>query len=170
MKVRTKLGALGIAGILAGAGATMYAAPGGLGVTDEVVTRGVALQNRMKADLETIAEMRVKAQRSRDVLKLNCVNDKLVLANPLMNVADHLVIEIESESGHSNAATTIGSLTANAEEMRRLRENAAQCVDALVLGAETSNSFTHPDATAVFGTSPTVSGYIEPPIYASPVR
>lgn len=166
MKLVPILAAVAIAGV----GATMYASPGMSEVNGDSIGRAVALQNRMRDDLAQIVQLKSRAARTRDILKMNCVNDKLVQANPVMNVADRLVLGVEAASTHADGAGVLDRLGGSAEEMRQLREGAQNCVDSSTLGTETSNSFSHPELSAILGTYPVAGGYIEPPIYASPVR
>ena len=154
---------------IAGVGATMYAGPGA-GRYDDSIGRAVELQNRMKDDLAQIIEVKSRAGRSRDILKVNCVNDKLVQAKPIMNAADHFVLDVEAANTRADGVGGLDRLNRAAEEMRQLREGAKNCVDSSALGTESSNSFSHPEFSDILGTNPVPGGYIEPPIYASPVR
>ena len=149
----------------------MYANPGIIsGANNDSIGHAVELQNRMQDDLAQIMDLKARAARSRDILKVNCVNDKLVQAKPVMNVADHIVIDIEAANTRADGEGALVRLGSSAEEMRQLREGAQNCVDSSALGTESSNSFSHPELSDILGTYPSAGGYIEPPIYASPVR
>ena len=157
--------------LLGGVGATMYAAPNGGGNNDELLTRGVVIETRMKGDLSAIEKLHDRAKHDQDVIKLNCVNDKLVVAKPLMNISEHLVTELEGSRDHSNSETILGGLASNGSQMQELREGAGQCIDAKRLAHESSNSYNHPDVPGISGTFPgDENGGIEPPVYASPDR
>ena len=162
MKLLTKVAIVAVVG---GAGATMYASPHG-GDSD-LLARGVTIQISMKADLDAIKQLQAKAKRDHDVIKLSCVNDKLVIANPLMNLTDRLVTELDG----SNGSASLASITGNQDQMHSLHEAAAACIDARALANETSNSFSHGDIPGIEGTTPgeyNGGGEIEPPGYASP--
>jgi hypothetical protein len=90
-----------------------------------------------------------------------------VQVKPQMNIADQAESELES----ANDGTRIGifdSYSQAAETVRRLREEADQCIgEPVQTGGDSSNSFTGPqspdDPTKGFNGGP-----IEPPSYASP--
>ncbi len=86
---------------------------------------------------------------------------------PQMNIADAAEAELDSAKDSDRVAIFDGIVQA-ADNVRRLREEADQCIGEPVgTGGESSNSFTGPkeqdDPTKGFG-PPT----IEPPAYASP--
>jgi hypothetical protein len=164
------------AGVSAQAGAS--GAAGTTGVTGTVgatVTLSLAdiqlrvrqLHDQTRADARHIQHLQQIARREKDVIKLNCVNDKLVQVKPQMNIADIAETELES----ANDMTRVGvfeNITQAAENVRRLREEADQCIgERIQSGGDSSNTFTGPDAPD----DPT-KGFtgteIEPPGYASP--
>ena len=125
------------------------------------------LQEQMRADARHVQHLQQLARKEKDVIKLNCVNDKLVQLKPQMNLADTSAAEIEA-STDANRMVVFEGFAEAAENVRRLREEADQCVgEPITQGGESSNSFTGPhapdDPTKGFG--PTG---LEPPGYASP--
>jgi hypothetical protein len=126
------------------------------------------LHEQMRADARHVQYLQQIARKEKDVIKLNCVNDKLVQIKPQMNMAD----SAESELGSSADATRMAafdSVAQAAENVRRLREEADQCIGEAITqgGSESSNSFTGPqapdDPSKGFG-----GNQLEPPGYASP--
>jgi len=125
------------------------------------------LHDQTRADARHVQHLQLIARKEKDVIKLNCVNDKLVQLKPQMNIADAAEAELESAKD-SDRITIFDSISQSADNVRRLREEADQCIGEPVgTGGESSNSFTGPkeqdDPTKGFG-EPT----IEPPGYASP--
>jgi hypothetical protein len=125
------------------------------------------LHEQTRNDARHIQHMQAVARREKDIIKLNCVNDKLVQAKPQMNIADSAEAELGS-SRERDRMLAFESITQAAENVRRLREEADQCIgEPVTSGGDSSNSFTGPgaidDPTRGYGHHP-----IEPPGYASP--
>jgi hypothetical protein len=167
----------GVAGVGAGAAAsTPGAQPGQASAAVDVsVTLSLAdmqirvrqLAERTRTDARHIQHLQQIARKEKDVIKLNCVNDKLVQVKPQMNIADAGAAELESAQDVERAAIFDGILDA-AEAVRQLREEADQCIgEPVTSGGDSSNSFDGPDVPD----DPT-RGFedddLEPPGYASP--
>jgi hypothetical protein len=126
------------------------------------------LHDQTRADARHVQYLQQLARKEKDIIKLNCVNDKLVQIKPQMNLADAAEAELE---GAADAArmSVYDRCVGAAESVRRLREEADQCIgESITQGAsESSNSFTGPtapdDPTKGFN-----GNQIEPPGYASP--
>ena len=133
----------------------------------EMQTRVRMLHEQTRADARHIQHLQQIARKEKDVIKLNCVNDKLVQVKPQMNLAD--AAESELESAHdADRPTIFEGISQAAESVRRLREEADQCIgEPTTSGGDTSNSFTGP--TMPDDPSKGFTGtQIEPPGYASP--
>jgi hypothetical protein len=125
------------------------------------------LHDQTRADARHVQYLQQIARKEKDVIKLNCVNDKLVQIKPQMNLGDAAESQMD---GANDAAriTAFETVAQSAENVRRLREEADQCIgEPITQGSESSNSFTGPkapdDPAKGFGNNP-----IEPPGYASP--
>ena len=146
-----------------GLGATLLAAPG-LGSHDEALNLAHArtIRGQMEGDFQKLQRLQLRAQAAKDIIKLNCVNDKLVQAKPEMNLGDMAVREIEA--GHDTSG--LAQLETAANTVRSLAEAASQCIDSKLISSVSSNSF------SAFGVHPVDPGteppYVEPPTYASP--
>jgi hypothetical protein len=125
------------------------------------------LREQTRIDARHIQHLQQVARQGKDVIKLNCVNDKLVQVKPQMNIADAHTLELESSSDGDRVAV-FEAISVAAENVHRLREEADQCIGEPVnFGFESSNSFTGP--TAPDDPTKGFSGnQIEPPGYASP--
>jgi hypothetical protein len=133
----------------------------------DMQARVAVLHEQVRADLRRIQHLQALARKEKDVIKLNCVNDKLVQVKPYMNMADAGEAELPSASESSRASVFEGIQQA-VENVRLLREEADQCIgEPVQTGGDSSNSFTGPDApddpTKGFNGPP-----IEAPGYASP--
>lgn len=133
----------------------------------ELQGRVKTMHDQTRADSRHIAHLQLLARKEKDVIKLNCVNDKLVQVKPQMNIADAAEAELESV-GDSDRGAVFTQIVEAAENVHRLREEADQCIGEPIGNQnESFNSYTHPeipdDPTKGF-----VGNEVEPPGYASP--
>ena len=133
----------------------------------DVQTRVRLLHDQTRADARHVQHLQQIARKEKDVIKLNCVNDKLVQIKPQMNLGDAAEAELKSTA---NAAriSIYKRIASAADSIRRLREEADQCVgEPTTQGGDSSNSFTGPTAPDD-PTKGLPGGDIEAPGYASP--
>jgi len=133
----------------------------------EIQSRVQVFVEQTRADARHMQHLQQLARKEKDVIKLNCVNDKLVQVKPELNMVDSGISELESATDANRMQVFEGISTA-AENIRRLREEADQCIgEPVQTGGDSSNSFTGPDMPD----DPT-KGFtgpdLEPPGYASP--
>jgi hypothetical protein len=159
---------------IAGVGATMYAAPGSVGDGSFGTMLGQAenLKGDMSADYERVIELQMIARKEKDVIKLNCVNDKLVAMKPELNIGDQSLLQLQTARNGTEAKFAFDSLSKSRDQVKGLREAAEACVGQHLLLTESSNDFTHPDIPDSPDNNPWGPGAwtIEPPAYASPVN
>jgi hypothetical protein len=163
----------GVAGS-AQVGGTVTAGPGDASGSVNASVSLVDLQARVhllheqtRADSRHVQHLQQIARKEKDVIKLNCVNDKLVQLKPQLNLADLSEVELEA-AGDGTRVGIFEGIIQSAENIRRLREEADQCIgEPIAQGGDSSNSFSGPHAPD----DPT-KGFnrpeIEPPAYASP--
>jgi len=159
--------------VVGGAGvSSMYGAPGTTtGTASQYAAEADAIKSKMLADHEYVMRLKVKAVKEKDVIKLNCLNDKLVQMRPEMNILDALRQKLDSSTGPEQDAA-FNDLVASGNKVREQRELAGQCAESTILVGESSNSFTGPTVPSpADGDDMGGAGeYIEPPGYASPDR
>jgi hypothetical protein len=130
--------------------------------------RARLLHEQMRADTRHVQHLQQIARKAKDVIKLNCVNDKLVQVKPQMNIADIGEAELEA-SNDANRTAAFETLAQAAESIRRLREEADQCIgEPITQGGDSSNSFTSPDVPDDPSKGFDGPVVIEAPGYASP--
>lgn len=135
----------------------------------------------MKSDADTalheVSTLRTRAQKQKDVIKLNCVNDKLVQLKAQMNVADKQqeVLVAAMERPDDERASAYTELSVTGENIRRLREEANTCMgESELYKQESGVQVEHPeivdDPTLIdpYQVDPTLE--VEAPGYASPFR
>lgn len=137
----------------------------------EISKRSDELATQMGQDLVHVGRLQQKARKDKDVIKLNCVNDKLVQMKAMMNLADEKRLQITDALTLSNgrAPERFASFQTSAAEIRKLREEADVCVGVGVDSAidsklNVSNPAIPDDPTAG---NPFDDG-LEAPGYASP--
>jgi hypothetical protein len=157
-------------GVSAGVGTTSAGAavPGTLVTLPlaEIQLRVRHFHDQTRVDLRHIQHLQQVARQAKDVIKLNCVNDKLVQVKPQLNIADAGEAELEA-AGEANRMAAFDTVTQAAENIRQLREEADRCIGEPIGTGDSSNTFTGPlvpdDPTKGVNTP-----VIEPPSYASP--
>lgn len=133
----------------------------------EMMIRVHQLQEQTRTDARHVQHLQQIARHEKDIIKLNCVNDKLVQIKPQMNMADTAANELSGATEYTKVSA-FQTATLAAENVRRLREEADQCIgEPVQSGWESSNSFTGPTPPddPMRGQP---GGGLEPPVYASP--
>jgi hypothetical protein len=176
MRFSTKFALLGIAAITGITGITALAAPGdmfgnGTGTADagltELLTRASAVREQCHADAQHVLHLQQLARKQKDIVRLNCVNDKLVQIKPQLNMLERAESDLQASFNHESRHTAFNELNLIGENVRRLREEADGCAGEPILSSESSNTWTHPLIPDDPYSNPFQPG-IEPPGYASP--
>lgn len=157
-----------------GAVTALSAAPEGPRLSAaEMSAKAQALVARQEEDYRQLLALKEKAKKQRDVIKLNCVNDKLVQVKAQMNIGEgqktRLDAAISADRG-AEASTLIEELKATADRVSRIRDEAVTCLGEPELFKQESGIQVEkpeiPDDPTVI--DPTNVVDIEPPGYASP--
>jgi len=139
----------------------------------EITQRAAAVSSAIQADYKHVLYIREQAKKQKDVIKLSCVNDKLVQLKAQMNIADGQNDQLQASlaSGSDDRQTLFAQLSGTGEAVKRLREDAAACIgEPELYKQEAGLSFTHPDLPDDPTNPPEANGgdMPEPPGYASP--
>ena len=139
----------------------------------EITVRGAKLRTQIQTDYRHILFLKDQAKKQKDIIKVNCVNDKLVEVKAQLNIADSINDQLQialTKEGHERDAVFI-QLAGSADSVRGLREEAGVCAGEPELfkdenGGAQSYHPPFPDNPGVKDTD----GWneIEPPGYASP--
>ena len=172
---------------LAGSGGLIYAAPGDPGEEAgdytissgakvatlspaDMVTSGNEMMNNILSMLRHVTQLREKAEKEKDIIKLNCINDKLMPLKATANVADRQRKWLDDAIGASNDKdrfSAFADLTISHDKAKDLRDGADACVgDALTYIGKTDVQVTGPENPLLPG-----DGFgegVEPPTYRSP--
>jgi hypothetical protein len=140
----------------------------------DMVAQTKVVELQLKNDLRQVEHLRVEARKIKDVIRLNCVNEKLVQLKATSNIFDIANQSFTSTTSDVEAAKPFYLQMIDAgEQSRGLVEQARTCAGIIDLyKQESRGDFQHPD----FPDDPTVHNpfgefppnVIEPPGYASP--
>jgi hypothetical protein len=138
----------------------------------EMTLRAAGFESQIQDDNRHVLFLKEQAKKAQDVIKLSCVNDKIVQIKAEMNIADatndQLQAALTKSAGDKNALFT--QLSTSADAIKRLREGAAVCVgEPELYKQEAGRTYTHPDIPDD-PTQTLPGGELEPPAYASPYR
>lgn len=127
------------------------------------------LVNSMHADLRHVTQLRDKAAAEKDIIKLNCINDKLMPMKAEVNLGDHARRDLDDAISHEDARYAVyADVVKRNNRAKDLREQADACVgDALTYVGKTDVQVTGPDNPLL----PPTSGFgneVEPPGYRTP--
>ena len=141
----------------------------------EMASNAVQLEGEVRVHLQHVQHLQNQARKEKDVIKLSCINDKMLKlkadANMFDNAKVELLASLDNEDTRGGAYTKV---TTAASEVQKTREEADRCVGEPELTSdESANSWTGPDVIDDPTTGnpfPTGPGgtVLEPPTYASP--
>ena len=127
-------------------------------------------QNR--GHLRHVEQLRMTARKQKDVIKLNCVNDKYLQIKALLNIVDAANVNLEvaimgkDEDARYHEFTKI---TISSEKVRALRDEADGCVgEELTYLGDTVVQVNQPEIPDDPTRDSPFEDDIEPPAYASP--
>ena len=154
------------------------AAPGvsaGVKVTlspQEMATSAIELEGQVRVHLQQVQNLQHQARKEKDVIKLSCINDKMVKLKAEANIFDTAKTELTAQLNTDARGAAYQKLTSSAAEVQKTREEAERCAGEPELAAgESANSWTTPEIPD----DPTsglpfddVDVVIEPPALASP--
>ena len=149
--------------------------PGGKGAQlspAEMTASSDSMMRYLNGSLRHVTQLHEKAQREKDIIRLNCVNDKLVPLKGQVNVAEasrHALDQAIGNGDESGRYATYADLVESYDKGKELRDAADACVgDALTYVGSTDVQVTGPLNPVVPGNEGIFGGGIEPPAYKTP--
>jgi hypothetical protein len=153
------------------------AQPGGVPnkmTSGEMITAVVVTEAQIQDDGRKIMHLKEISTRQKDVIKLTCLNDKLIQFKAQLNIWDSnkALFQASLTKTDDDRVTAYGALMDGAKGIRDLREQANACVgEPELFKQESGVEVSHPpfpdDPTADDPFDPGIND-IEPPGYASP--
>jgi hypothetical protein len=114
-----------------------------------------------------IQQLQLQARKEKDVIKLSCVNDKLIQAKALRNVFDDARVRYEAASTEVDQNTQLDASKEAWNGIKSLKAQAQACAGEVQFEGDTKSGYTGPTVPDdpnddMFPDQP------EPPGYASP--
>lgn len=141
----------------------------------EMVARAETLGAQIKLDMRHVLHLQTKARQAKDVIKLNCINDKLVQLKAQVNIFDSaqasLKAGLEGSSAAGDKQTMFADVTGAGAAVKSLRAEADICVgEPELFKQESSSEVQRPEIFDDPGASDLSEpgDPFEPPAYASP--
>ncbi|MBL0218876.1 MAG: hypothetical protein IPQ07_34010 [Myxococcales bacterium] len=139
----------------------------------EMTSSTLTIEAQLKADLQFMEHLRTVVRRDKDVIKLNCVNDKYVQLKVAVNMFDQARDLFNGAAGNEAVARThYESITKAGADGSSLRNEASGCVGVPELYKQESGIEVHhpdfPDDPTTATPFDDVVVDVEPPGYASP--
>ncbi len=137
----------------------------------EMQSRATTFESQAQADHQQVLHLQATARKEKDVIKLSCVNDKMVALKAELNILDADKAELASIDESTAAAAMFTKVAATASRIHDLREEANGCAGQPEIDSEYQTDSTTPiipdDPTTglPFGEDGIIT---EPPGYASP--
>jgi hypothetical protein len=140
----------------------------------EMSGRAASFQTQAQADLTHVVQLQAKARKDKDVIKLNCINDRLVQLKAQMNIFEAslsvLTAGLANPAGDNQGL--FNDVSVNADSIKRIRAEADVCAGEDLLKQESSTTVDAPDIVDDPTTwdpewDPSMDD-VEPPGYASP--
>lgn len=138
----------------------------------EMTERATKLRTKIVEDSRRVLHLRELAKKQKDVIKLSCVNDKIVQIKAEMNIAQTTGVQLDVAISSENESRKMLfiELTTSSEAISRLREEASACIGEPELYKQESGvEVTEPVIVDDPNDDP-FDGEVEPPGYASPYR
>jgi hypothetical protein len=115
----------------------------------EMTSRAGSAVAEMEAVQSRLTSLQSSARESRDIIKLNCVNDKLLQVKQLLNIAESARVSLSGAISGRNEGDRYHQytvITVSAEKARALRDEAEACVgEELVFRGRASIDVDAPD-------------------------
>lgn len=126
----------------------------------------VGVQNadkEIQKDTRTVIALQLQARKDKDVVRLTCINDKLLQIKALRNVFDQIRAAVEAQEKSED----YGQLLSTASNVRQLREQAQVCAGEAQYVSDMQTGYTSPDipddpSKDLFPNGPEQPGYASP--------
>ena len=114
----------------------------------EMNVKASAIQAQLSEDSQQVLNLKSIANKKKDVIKLNCVNDRIVQINAQRNIADDTFGQLQAALGKNSddRQALFDQLRGIGDNVKGLREQAAGCIgDQELLKQESGVEVEHPD-------------------------
>jgi hypothetical protein len=137
----------------------------------DMAAKATAIRAQIVEDSQKVLALREQARKLKDVIKLDCVNDKQVQLKAEMNLADMANDQLQGalQKSPEDRQAAFTQLAGLGDAVRRLREEAVACIsDVELFKQEQGNTAESPDIVDdPTANNPFGGGEVEPPSSAS---
>jgi hypothetical protein len=144
---------------------------------NEMSARAASFETQTQDDLRHLIHLQAIARREKDVIKLNCINDKLVQMKAQLNIFGSFYGQLTASLGRTDSDerhTVFVNVSESADAIKRLRAEADVCAGEVDLKIESSALVDRPelpdDPTTWDPNYDPIPDNVEPPGYASPYK
>jgi len=137
----------------------------------DMQTRAAAIQTQLEEDSQHVLHLKEVAKKQKDVIKLNCVNDRIVQIKAQRNIADDANTQLQAalSKGSDDRQQLFGQLSGIGENVKHLREQANTCIGETELFKQESGvEVYHPPIIDDPTSGAPFAPEVETPGYASP--
>lgn len=159
---------------LLGTGTAIFAAPEAAQTppasVSEMAAKSAAMKSQIDEDGRYLLHLREIAKKRKDVIKLACVNDKLVQIKAQQNLADNTNTQLQAslQNNSDERMTLFADLQRQSQTIANLRQEAQACIGEDELFKQESGVVVeHPEIIDEPPVGPPNLD-VEPPGYASP--
>ena len=114
----------------------------------ELVLRVGEIKQQIDGDYKHVLHLQALAKKQKDVIKLTCINDKLVQLKAQMNLFDtnRFALDAAIDNTDDTPQTIFSDIEKNSTDVRKLRSDADGCAGELEMYKQESKSdFERPD-------------------------
>ena len=138
----------------------------------EMNVAAASLEAGMEEDGQQVVHLQEVAKKAKDVIKLNCVNDRLVQVKAQRNIADQTrnQLDVALAKNSDERSSLFASYEGTARTVKDLREQSKACIgEPELFKQESGVTVDRPETPDDPTVNPPLSDNgIEPPGYASP--
>lgn len=133
-----------------------------------------SLDAQVKDDARHVLHLQALARKQKDVIKLNCINDRLVQLKAQERIFDSAHVELvplldtRNPPNEANRIAMFTEVSVGAANVKKLRIEADTCIGEPEIAGETANGFTGPTLTDDPMKGDVFGAPVEAPAYASP--
>lgn len=141
----------------------------------EMRQQSEAIKKQIDDDNRHVLHLQALARKEKDVIKLTCINDKLVQLKAELDLYDtaNLQLETSINNGDGTASAAFGDVEHTGNDVKRLRGEADACAGELDLYKQESNT----DVERPPGLDDPTGGFtppdlpdVDPPAFATPFK
>lgn len=114
----------------------------------EMKVQSTVLQQQVESDLQNVERLRELTKKQKDVIKLTCVNDRLLQAKAQTNMAEDAKnrLDVALDKDINEARSQFATMSQTAATVKQLREQAEACVgEPDLMKQESGVSVEHPE-------------------------